>query len=102
MKYVTNIHTSVVYQLYATRQIFKISYPLMIFLYLCDTQNHKIVRIGRDLWSSHYPTIPAQVRPLEPIAHDYVQIAFEHLQDSIISLDKLMMRGHLHSKKSVS
>lgn len=69
------------------------------------TQNHGLVEVGSDLWSSSGPTPPLKERHLEPVAQDHVQTAFEYLKGGRFhncSGQRVPVLSHLHSQKSIS
>jgi len=45
-----------------------------------ESQNHRIVGVGRDLWGRSSPTPPPKQHQLEQVRQDHVQAGFEHLQ----------------------
>lgn len=45
----------------------------------CVSQNCKMIKVGKDLWTSFCPTSLLKQLPLEHITHKSVQVAFEYL-----------------------
>jgi len=45
-----------------------------------ESQNHRMVGVGRDLWGSPSPTLLPKQGLLEQVAQELVQVGFEYLQ----------------------
>ena len=67
-----------------------------------NSQNHRMVGVGRDLWRSSGPTTLLMQRHLKQIVQDYVKAAFEYLWKwrlHNLSVQPVPVLSHPRSKK---
>lgn len=67
-----------------------------------ESQYHRMVEVGRDLWRSSCPALLLKQGHLEPVAQDHVQMAFEYLQGwrlDNFSGQPVPVLGHPYSEK---